>query len=844
MISRASVKRGSTIPLQNIINVPNIKYSHNLGNGIFFWVQNDNDIEKICLACGSPISSAQQSFCDDRCDSYHFSHKGGWIYRTKNILPTGLCKQNRLLQNMLKYFETSAKQLFSETLKLIGYLISTALFSLHFKQSHSVSTCLTNSFGEFFEMFYHPALEFDLKDFSINDSVSESYSLIYAALCFEQYPPADIFCSASESDEIFLEHYICEIKSFFSLSIWIKCLQIMDCFGLNIYIESEFLKSTQKLPTLQSFEDRRNALFEKYSAFIQPAEQFLRQNGTFECATSSVDEFENDAALIKIDRAISRIGQAAELANKANSPFGNHRIANCGVSNPFDGYGYVLTVLSPFIVPFYYQTEDIGDRFNSNCCVRLEQSCLENVHVEIVFSRDDDEKLTSNERSCPLRLQIIANNNIEENSMLTYNYSKSAEFTVGNAVIGKTTILSCGSTLKPRETSVPCLCMKCMIDSDLEGGLQFMGIDICYVSSLLARSVSNPRNKRKIFELFDNKSSSRSDIEFEYSINFISNAKVVHSVLRDLVEKVSRSLLVDQPLNFDGEKCAKLQKLALVANSYMQQQKVGVATVLYSLIVLQLLRESQTSSESSSDSQAVDWIGDVCLSLGYIGFEALLSSHSNTAPQRSVDDSPWCIKSVTEIYQIGAKLSPNHSAISETVKKMNCYSVLQSDISSSHELKQYPFQSIIPQKIYSSSSSILSPQECSSLISAAEHYAEQTIGGWSTSRHYTVPTTDIPLHQLPSTVSSWFLEEVMVQRLSPLLQMQFFPYPEIEKLQIFLNDCFVVKYCVADEGPSQRYLPLHSDQSTHSLTIALNEDDEYVGGGTFFTELDNVVRPS
>lgn len=41
----------------------------------------------------------------------------------------------------------------------------------------------------------------------------------------------------------------------------------------------------------------------------------------------------------------------------------------------------------------------------------------------------------------------------------------------------------------------------------------------------------------------------------------------------------------------------------------------------------------------------------------------------------------------------------------------------------------------------------------------------------------------------------------------------------------------------------QRYLPLHMDQSTHSLTIALNTTDAYTGGGTFFVDLNKAIRP-
>lgn len=60
---------------------------------------------------------------------------------------------------------------------------------------------------------------------------------------------------------------------------------------------------------------------------------------------------------------------------------------------------------------------------------------------------------------------------------------------------------------------------------------------------------------------------------------------------------------------------------------------------------------------------------------------------------------------------------------------------------------------------------------------------------------------------------------------------------------------FVVKY---EYTAKQRHLPLHTDQSTLSLTIALNEGGEgiiledsisgqYSGGGTYFEALNETI---
>jgi hypothetical protein len=89
----------------------------------------------------------------------------------------------------------------------------------------------------------------------------------------------------------------------------------------------------------------------------------------------------------------------------------------------------------------------------------------------------------------------------------------------------------------------------------------------------------------------------------------------------------------------------------------------------------------------------------------YIGFESLLSLYADEGAQTLLltdgeEMSPWSINVIAQIYQIGAKLSPNHTKLSDTVKIMNCYSILQTVDDQSHESKQFQFECIIPQKIY------------------------------------------------------------------------------------------------------------------------------------------------
>eukprot|EP01032_Pedospumella_encystans_P022942 gene22942-25985_t len=93
----------------------------------------------------------------------------------------------------------------------------------------------------------------------------------------------------------------------------------------------------------------------------------------------------------------------------------------------------------------------------------------------------------------------------------------------------------------------------------------------------------------------------------------------------------------------------------------------------------------------------------------------------------------------------------------------------------------------IEQRVFLTSAQqpLLSTAECQYVINATESFAAQA-GGWSTSRHYAVPTTDIPVHVVKSThtiggsglhgaensLLDWF-REVFLQRLAPLLAVQF-----------------------------------------------------------------------
>jgi hypothetical protein len=105
--------------------------------------------------------------------------------------------------------------------------------------------------------------------------------------------------------------------------------------------------------------------------------------------------------------------------------------------------------------------------------------------------------------------------------------------------------------------------------------------------------------------------------------------------------------------------------------------------------------------------------------------------------------------------------------------------------------------------------------------------AAASAGGWSTARHYSVPTTDLPVHACPTLAAAW--RALCASRLYPILAAQF----GIDARAVRTHDAFVVRYAAG----AQALLPLHTDEAQLSVTLALNPRSEYDGGGTFFAHL-------
>ena len=178
--------------------------------------------------------------------------------------------------------------------------------------------------------------------------------------------------------------------------------------------------------------------------------------------------------------------------------------------------------------------------------------------------------------------------------------------------------------------------------------------------------------------------------------------------------------------------------------------------------------------------------------------------------------------SALECYPESCQLHPGLTLQSE---KLRCYRYLTNPSSASESSRNYSSRCIVPNAHVTP---MLTRATCQQILEWAK------TGTWTRQRHYAVPTYDVAVHTVEPLLewfNDWFHHEMR-----PLLAQQFQTSPHY-----FVHDAFCVRYLANDEGGAT-YLPLHTDESTHSFVIALNDCHEYQGGGTYFSDHDCLVR--
>lgn len=137
-----------------------------------------------------------------------------------------------------------------------------------------------------------------------------------------------------------------------------------------------------------------------------------------------------------------------------------------------------------------------------------------------------------------------------------------------------------------------------------------------------------------------------------------------------------------------------------------------------------------------------------------------------------------------------------------------------------------------------SQSPILTREECSNIISECEsHYY-----GWgSSNERYGTPSNRVgymlPLENLSFTYT--FINFELLPRLFPAISLAFSDSLTINPENLRLGGCRVVKYDAADGHVE---LGMHRDGLLVTANIALNDLDEYEGGGTIIEGLKEPIR--
>ncbi len=188
-------------------------------------------------------------------------------------------------------------------------------------------------------------------------------------------------------------------------------------------------------------------------------------------------------------------------------------------------------------------------------------------------------------------------------------------------------------------------------------------------------------------------------------------------------------------------------------------------------------------------------------------------------------------------WRSGANRFPFHRELAVQSAKEAAYANLPKHVPNSSMHPSFPsYTEIVHNKAFVTNEPLLSAGECAMLLSATEEHA-MSHGGWTTSRHSHISTTDLPVHEIPTALE--VSRKLLGKRLLPLMSHQF-GWSAEELSASYIHDLFVIRY--AAEG-GQRLLPLHRDESTFSAVIALNSQDEYRGGGTWLQDCSKTIVP-
>lgn len=294
--------------------------------------------------------------------------------------------------------------------------------------------------------------------------------------------------------------------------------------------------------------------------------------------------------------------------------------------------------------------------------------------------------------------------------------------------------------------------------------------------------------------------------------------------------------------------CINLYEMKNIANYFMNSKEIEKGIECYQSIIEQLSVLDESSINSNSEL-----FSDVFYTLGAI----------------YVDKGTKYWRQGHSIWRNGYQTleSKCNKTLELEVKKINQYGSHEVSLNDLYAHRFVPYTKLSNLiNVFETKDVVIPIADCNRFIKLADKYSMSH--GWTTSRHYSVPTLDIPIHLIDEIfpVFNDYIKESIIH----VLVDQFKGTNTQENVicHVAVHDAFIVKYSqpfIDDEikniinPPSelykdtetfskgnliQKYLPLHSDQSTHSFVITLNDPNEFVGGGTYFADLRKSITPA
>ena len=638
-----------------------------------------------------------------------------------------------------------------------------------------------------------------------NDDGEECYSVFISSLCRNGHMVVD------SNDESYFdeEDFVRSILRVISSDCWKLIVKICDIYSISIHCQTPLInEAIEWLKGLNSNEIATVCGDPNWQVLIQECYEYLNDiyvnNGS---STHSQQQ-----------RHINRLIQTLQMATTADEM----------ISNPFASWTFRGLILSPILQPAKRKDRDLV----------LEHSCLPNTEVR------------SNIEDQILQLHLKLTRDISENENLTFTFGSRSTFSCR--------CLRCLSRPQLLELFSETLLHQLVSLPDLRDSLR--RLFTCFSSPTILsnndcyktipqwqgelRTISNQLAGDKIKLIPNNhpKYPCGNWLQWRSFADFLASSSV-QLVGTAGISQLSGSIaiyfaLLFEAVNFPNE-----------SRAYQSKAEISLSLVA---AILEILTQQAQSRKSSHHSR-------LCLQLGSKKEELILLDFIAKAALEGCQDLELTHNSAaTSLRNILTKLDafqPLTSIIPRAILYESDSPKILDIVSDSGESM---IAAISPNVIFT-------PDECQRIIMDAEHIAAKSKTGWTTSRHYSVPTTDIPITMLSEDVKQMILEKFSTE----LLPFQFRTFSNATAAAPFgayVFDLFVVKYNAepsevdvkavdlinnnpyqshASIASRQRFLPLHRDQSAHSAVVSLNQSGfDFTGGGTYIPALVHESAPS